>query len=274
MAFRWPPTRDMGGALSLTVIPTAQEYQYCGFDFLIPYDSAGVRETLIDTVGAKVIPSCAQGTRVWGDEKGVVGYFLDDDTKFDYDLVKGWYDRAKAKTNKPVGSVFWRPPHDTDRNRLINISNFLDFILVYTYPYYEWSDEAYIDDKIDYMIRLANDLKCPVMLGAQGMDTGRKNRIDPDEAGLRHQYERYYAGGYAVWWYCWARGGSKVDIKRKYQYLMHDFYGGVAPPSPEPDLAKLRQEIAILEEKIKQLREKIQTIIEKIKSIKALLGKE
>jgi predicted RNA-binding Zn-ribbon protein involved in translation (DUF1610 family) len=67
------------------------------------------------------------------------------------------------------------------------------------------------------------------MLGAQGMDTGVKDRIDPGEAGLRHQYEKYYAGGYPVWWYCWTRGPSQVDIKRKYQNLMHEFYTGQGP---------------------------------------------
>ncbi|MQY69324.1 MAG: hypothetical protein GH145_00465, partial [Firmicutes bacterium] len=31
----WPPTKDMGGVLSLNVLPTPEEWGYCGFNFHI-----------------------------------------------------------------------------------------------------------------------------------------------------------------------------------------------------------------------------------------------
>lgn len=220
--WQWPPTRDMGGVLSLGVIPTAQEYQYCGFDFIIPFASAGVRETLIGPVGANVIPTCSQGTRVWADETGVVGYFLADDTAYDVGLVRSWYDRMKAKTSKPVGSIFWRPPHDTDRNRLISISNFLDFILPYDYPYRDGRSLEATNGIIAYMIALAKDLNCPVILGAQAMDDDFRAMADPGQAGVRNQYEQYHNAGFPIWWYSWTN--KVTDVKRNYQNLMHEWY--------------------------------------------------
>jgi len=222
----WPPTKDMGGVLSLNILPTLGEWQYCGFDFHILFGEPDYSyQDFIAATCAKVFPFCDCGKyEAWEDERYVVGYFLRDDTPYDVEAVQGWYNTMKAKTNKPVGSIFWRPPNPTDRTRLISMSNFLDFILVYDYPYVEGRSLEDINARIAYMIALVGDLNCPVILGAQafGDIEGFEEYIDPQEVGIKNQYDQYYAANIPIWWYSWTN--EDADVKRNHQASMNEFY--------------------------------------------------
>lgn len=224
----WTPSKEMGGVLSLNFLPTAVEWGYCGFHYHILYGE-GDSDYLewIAVTGTMAIAYCDHGAYdPWDDESPVAGYFLADDTPYDVELVEGWYNTMKTKTSKPVGSCFWSPPNPTDRNRLISMSNFLDFILLYEYPYIQGRTLAQINADIAYLIAVAGDLNCPVLIGAQGFGDigGYEEYIDPQEVGVRNQYDQYYAAGYSVWWYSWTN--EDADIKRNHQDLMHEFYLG------------------------------------------------
>lgn len=230
-AWSWPVTKEMGGVLTLSDLTSSSEWNYCGFSLLIPFASSGV-VALLGNSSVHALINSGEDSGEWGEKtveewsaiSGVEGFWLADDTPYDVSVVEDWYDAINARTAKPIGSIFWKPPHDSDRNKLIDMSNFLDYILVYLYPYYEDSTQEEIDDEIDYMIALAGDLNCYVIIGAQALDTGVGGRVDPEEVGIRHQYEKYYDANLPVWWYTWARPVSDVDIRRNYQDLMREFY--------------------------------------------------
>lgn len=224
----WTPSKEMGGVLSLNVLPTPDEWGYCGFHFHILYgEGDSSYSEWITATGAMVFPFCNEGAYdAWDNEENVAGYFLADDTPYDVATVQGWYNTMKAKTDKPVGSIFWSPPNETDRNRLISMSNFLDFIMVYEYPYIEGRSLEDINAKIAYLIDVANDLNCPVLIGAQAFGDigGAQEYIDPQEVGVRNQRDQYYAAGYPIWWYSWTN--EDADVKRNHQDLMNEFYHG------------------------------------------------
>jgi len=226
----WLPTKEMGGVLSLSTPITISEYDYCGFDFLIPFESDGVIALLGKGVHAIISTSQDSGewggytVEEWSEMSGVEAFFLDNDCPYNVATVQSWYNAIKARTDKPVGAIFWKPANDTDRNKLIQMSNFLDFIMPYYYPYRDGKSQEDIDTDIAYMIALAGDLNCPVILGAQAMDDNYDGMADPGEVGVRNQYEQYYAAGIPIWWYSWTN--IVTDIKRNYQNLMNELCHG------------------------------------------------
>lgn len=220
-----PPIVEGGGILSLSILPTTEEWNYCGFNYHILFGKPNYSYLdFIKTTGATVIPFCNNGSNdPWSDESHVAGYYMADNTPYDVGAVKGWYNSMKAKTSKPVGSIFWRPPNETDMTKLISISETLDFILLYAYPYIEGYSLEKTNGIIEYVISTVKKLKCPVMVGAQGFSDldGFKVFVNPGEVGVRNQYEQYHNAGISVWWYSWT--DHHADVKRNFQYLMHEF---------------------------------------------------
>jgi len=226
----WLPTKEMGGVLSLATPITISEYDYCGFDFLIPFVVDGVIDLLDKGVRAIINTSGSTGewggytVEEWAEMPGVEAFFLGNDCPYNVATIQSWYNAIKARTTKPVGAIFWKPANDTDRNKLIEISDILDFIMPYYYPYRDGKSQEDIDADIAYMIALAGDLNCPVILGAQAMDDDYEGMADPGEVGVRNQHDQYYAAGIPIWWYSWTN--TITDIKRNYQDLMNELYHG------------------------------------------------
>ncbi len=272
---QWPPTRDMGGVLTLGGAPSVSEYQYCGFSFLVPFSSRAIQHLL--PAGVNVIPTSGNpGSNPWGNETNVVGYFIGDELtqgskcsghKCTPQEIKAFYDALKKKTTKPVGSIWVAFPPDS----YYGVISQLDFAMIVCYPYKAGkSDQWALDRMKSLRDRIRDRVTVPVIIVGQAEDASSRLRA-PGIEGVRIQHDFWYNFDFPVCWYSWGSNGTQ-DIKRNFQKLMHDWYSGVTPPPLEPDLEKLRQELAILEDKVKQLRKKIQVILEKIKSIKALLG--
>ena len=231
----FPPTRNMGGVLSLSDIPTISQYEYCGFTFFTPYASSGVVE-LLENSGVNAIISTSGSSGEWGgytveewsEMSGVKAFFLGDDTPYGTDeqvqAAKDAYDAIKARTDRPVGSIFYMFWDAPSRVKLIDLCNYLDFGMIQCYPYREGHSEEEIDADIQEMIDLAGDITSPIFVLAQGGNDEAGNHIDPGEAGIRHQYERYYNAGLCICWYAWNFGAHPTDIEKTYQSLMNEFY--------------------------------------------------
>lgn len=226
----FPPSKEIGAVLSLTIIPTVPQWDYCGFVFIVPFNSEPLPGDLVPA-GAVFIPNTGLvDPEPWEDETGIVGYFLTDE--FNYSTweavqeMKDAYDALKAQTDKPIGSIFYMPPNESWREKLVDLCNYLDFVLVDQYPYREGNSEEVIDALIQDVIDLAGDITSPLIVIPQGCNFVTGDCIDPGEAGVRHQFERYKAAGLPCCWYAWYSSAYPTDIRQTYQALMNEFYHG------------------------------------------------
>lgn len=226
----FPLNRDMGGILTLSEFITKNEYTYNGFEFLVPFAGSGVAD-LLATGGVKALINSGAGTGSWGGKtveewsaiSGVEGFWLFDEPinqGYSDVEIKGWYDAIKLRTSKPVGCI-WCASDNLFNNHLDTI-NYMDFAMVDMYPYHEGDEPGEAEARITWLISKLADITIPVIVIAQGQDLVQYGR-DPEEAGVRYQFEAYYDVGYPVCWFSWKDNGE-TDIKRTYQYLMNEFY--------------------------------------------------
>lgn len=230
MVFRWPPTRDMGGVLTLTGAPSVSEYQHCGFSFIVPFASGAIGHLL--QAGVKVIPTSGRAqNRVWPNETNVVAYFIGDelsqgskcgDHKCTPEELTSFYRTMKGKTSKPIGSIWVAFPPDSYYSAI----NQMDFAMFDCYPYKTgYTDQWALDRMNNLLNKLQTKVTVPTIIIAQAEDASSRLRA-PRVAGVQRQHDFWYEAGFPICWYSWGSNGTE-DIARNFQTLMHDWYFGV-----------------------------------------------
>ncbi len=237
MGFIWPPTKDMGGVLTLTGAPNVEQYNYSEFSFCVPFSSAAIGHLL--DAGAKVIPTSGNpGSNRWTDETNVVAYFIGDELtqgskcsghKCTPEEIKAFYDALKKKTNKPVGSIWVAFPPDN----YYGVISQLDFAMIVCYPYKTRYDDAWALGRMSSLLsRIRDRVTVPVIIIGQAEDASDRLR-PPGIEGVRIQRDFWYEAGFPICWYSWSGNGTE-DIQRNFQALMREWYAGVAPPPKFP----------------------------------------
>lgn len=267
------------GLLTLSNAPDITTFRNLGFNVVLPFSSAPAYP--LGEAGAKLIVNGASGARGASEQKyNIVAYFMEDEPEIKNispDEILTRIRRCRSQTSLPITSIFtgyfYNRTENNWKGRYAEVMRELDFVCVdvYFYRYGYLRDENLNNAKKS--IEIIQGLGKPVVGVAQGHEEARYKTTKPDIAYVDNFWRSRSCG---VIYYAWNVGegsiGNRGGIDDWYNQEIAKVNKVVVPPPPEPDLTKLRQELAILEEKVEQLKEKIQVAREKIKSIKVLLG--